>query len=157
MGNTEGTPAWTNFDDFYRAEYESQIRRAFLILGNGADAADAVSDAFASVLERWDDIFEAGPYLIRCVVNSCRDLSRRRNRPNTEWPLMPVAESASIDAEIEMADLLASLPFRQSAAIVLRYYGGLTESEIAEALGCRPGSVGPTIHRALKKLREVLP
>jgi DNA-directed RNA polymerase specialized sigma24 family protein len=40
--------------------------------------------------------------------------------------------------------------------VVLRFYGGLTTEEIAQALGCAPGSVGPWITRALTKLRKAL-
>jgi len=49
-----------------------------------------------------------------------------------------------------------TLPFRQRAAIVLRYYGGYTEVEIAKSLNCRQGTVGPLIHRGLKALRNQL-
>jgi RNA polymerase sigma factor (sigma-70 family) len=53
-------------------------------------------------------------------------------------------------------DVLAILPFNQRAAVVLRYYAQLSIDEIADALGCRRGSVGPWISRALKSMRKVL-
>lgn len=53
-------------------------------------------------------------------------------------------------------DALRALPFNQRAAVVLRFYGRLTVAEIAEALGCPPGSVGPWIHRALQTLPRTL-
>jgi RNA polymerase sigma factor (sigma-70 family) len=53
-------------------------------------------------------------------------------------------------------DVLATLPFRHRAAVVLRYYGDMSTAEIAAALDCAPGSVGPWIDRALKKLRKAL-
>jgi RNA polymerase sigma factor (sigma-70 family) len=55
-----------------------------------------------------------------------------------------------------LADALAKLPARQRAALVLRYYDGLSEAEIAMALGCRPGTVKSTTSRALAKLRNVI-
>ena len=53
-------------------------------------------------------------------------------------------------------DVLDELSFNQRAAVVLRYYGGLSTVEIAQALNCAPGSVGPWINRALKKMRKAL-
>ena len=55
---------------------------------------------------------------------------------------------------VAVGQLLLSLPFRQRASIVLRFYAHMTEAEIAEGLGCRPGTIGPAIHRGLKKLRK---
>jgi RNA polymerase sigma factor (sigma-70 family) len=53
-------------------------------------------------------------------------------------------------------DVLARLPFNQRAAVVMRYFAGMTEHEIADALDARPGSIGPWIHRALNTLRKEL-
>jgi RNA polymerase sigma factor (sigma-70 family) len=57
---------------------------------------------------------------------------------------------------VELAEALAQLPFRQRAAIVLRYYGRESEREIADRLDCRPGTVGSLIHRGLAALRAEL-
>jgi RNA polymerase sigma factor (sigma-70 family) len=56
-----------------------------------------------------------------------------------------------------MIDAIAALPYRQRAAIVLRFWHGSSEAEIAAALGCRPGTVGSLLHRALAELRKVMP
>ena len=56
-----------------------------------------------------------------------------------------------------MADAIAALPYRQRAAIVMRFWHDCSEVEIAAALGCRPGTVGSLIHRALAELRRVIP
>jgi RNA polymerase sigma factor (sigma-70 family) len=58
--------------------------------------------------------------------------------------------------ETPLADLFDRLPFNHRAALVLRYYADLSIAEIAEALGCPQGSVGPWIDRALKSLKEQL-
>ncbi len=68
-----------------------------------------------------------------------------------------VATTARVDFTAdELADAVASLPFRQRAVIVLRYYGGLSEAEIAAALGCRNGTVKSLAARALTKLERVI-
>lgn len=56
-----------------------------------------------------------------------------------------------------MTDAIAALPDRQRAAIVLRFWHDSSEAEIAAALGCRPGTVGSLIHRALAEVRKVMP
>ena len=53
-------------------------------------------------------------------------------------------------------DVLSKLPFNQQAAVVLRFYAGMTETEIAASLDCAPGSVGPWISRALATMRKEL-
>lgn len=141
------------FTGFYTREHEGQVRRAFLLLGRSGPAHDVVADAFISVYQRWDKISEPGPYLNRCVLNGCRDAQRNGQR---EHAIDDIPDNTLCDAADEMADLLLGLPFRQRAAIVLRFYGGLSEAEIAGHLDCRPGTVGSLIHRGLRSLRRVL-
>ena len=52
--------------------------------------------------------------------------------------------------------MLATLPHRQRAAIVLKYYEQRTEAEIADVLGCRQGTVGSLVSRGLAGLRASL-
>jgi RNA polymerase sigma factor (sigma-70 family) len=53
-------------------------------------------------------------------------------------------------------DALARLPYRQRAALVLQYYEGLQQGEIADLLGCREGTVASLVHRGLEQLRRVI-
>ncbi len=144
----------TSIDSFYADEYDGQVRRAYLMLGDLGAAHDAVHDAFAAVLARWDTIEAPGPYLNRCVLNACRD----RARADARTTVGPVPELAAPAAPVraELWELLDTLPFRQRAALVLRYYEGRTEREIAELIGVRPGTVGPLITRGLRRLRRSL-
>lgn len=143
-----------DFERFYLAEYPLQVRRAYLFLGSTDDAQEIVQDAFIEMLRRWDVIGEPGPYLDRIVVNRCRDLYRRRKRKARILPLLrpdaPIAESDPL------WDALDQLPFRQRVAVVLRYYGDLSTTEIAERLDAPAGSVGPWISRGLQTLRRSL-
>ena len=147
-------PDGGEFAAFYRREHEGQVRRAFLLTGDAPTAHDVVADAFVAVLRRWRTIEQPGPYLSRCVLNGCRDV--RRIRPREQARPDPEAEDHATDPVDDLADVLAGLPFRQRAAVVLRFYGGLSQAEIADQLGCRPGTVGSLIHRALKRLRTTL-
>ena len=57
----------------------------------------------------------------------------------------------------ELLDAVARLPYRQRAVVVLRYYADFSERDIADALGCRPGTVKSLASRALDTLRQELP
>jgi RNA polymerase sigma factor (sigma-70 family) len=86
------------------------------------------------------------------VVNGCRDVRRRLVRYRAREPRL--AERAETwDAPDELSDAMAALPVRQRAVLVLRYYGGMSEAEIADTLNIRPGTVKSSIHRGLKRLR----
>jgi len=142
------------FDELYRREYEPMLRVAFLLVDSNQLAEEAVHDAFAKVYERWKRLDRPGAYLRTCVVNRCRDLQRRR-RVERERAPAPREASAELQAD-EVVDALAELPARQRAALVLRYYQDLSEADIAEALGVRPGTVKSLLSRGLERLREVI-
>ena len=156
---SEETPA--DFDAFYQREYGGQLRRAYLLLGSSADAKDAVASAFTSVYDRWDRIDAPGPYVNRTVLNECRTIWRRRRRVHAGAHLSQEAGTRSDHSQestdsVAMAQLLASLPYKQRAVVVLKHYAAMSEREIADALDIAPGSVGPTLHRAHHALRKHL-
>ena len=143
------------FEAFFDREAAGQVRRATLLLGSVDDANDVVQEALTRIYRRWDDLDEPGPYLNRAVLNLCRDHARRER---TRWRLTArlTARSPTAAPEDPLDDLLGGLPFNQRAAVVLRFWGGLSTTEIAAELGCAPGSVGPWISRALRTMREDL-
>ncbi|HEX6423124.1 MAG TPA: sigma-70 family RNA polymerase sigma factor [Acidimicrobiales bacterium] len=142
------------FDDLFRRRYEPMVRVAFLLVGSQAEAEDVAQDAFARVELRWARIDNPEGYLHRCVVNRSHDVLRRR-RLEQRFRLLRRDETCELQAD-ELGDALAALSPRRRAAVVLRYYAGLREREIAEALGVRPGTVKSMLHRALSELREVI-
>jgi RNA polymerase sigma-70 factor (sigma-E family) len=145
------------FADFYRATFAEMTRLAFLLTGSAETARDLVQDSFVRLHEKWDGVAEPRAYLRRTVVNACHShyrrlrLQRQRGHSPT-WQVDVVDLGAN-----EMTDAIAALPYRQRAAIVLRYWHDCSEADIAAALGCRPGTVGSLIHRALAELRKVMP
>jgi RNA polymerase sigma factor (sigma-70 family) len=92
-------------------------------------------------------------YLRATVVNACRAYHRRARRERTHFPEL-VADSVSPETPIVL-DVLAALPYRQRAALALRFYEDRPDREIAEALRCRPATVRSLIHRGLAALRKV--
>ena len=143
------------FTAFYRREFDAQVRRACVLLRSDAIANDVVHDAMLEVFARWDRIREPGAYLNRAVLNHCRDLARRAETGRRAQARSTV-ELVSPGPEPPLGALFDRLPFNQRAALVLRYYADLSIAEIAAALDCPQGSVGPWIDRALTALREQL-
>jgi RNA polymerase sigma-70 factor (sigma-E family) len=150
-------PAATSWDvaDLYRARHGDMVRLAYVLTGSQEQAADVAQEAFVKLFRKWDTVREPEAYLRRIVVNDCRSAHRRarRERDHAEGAGEPVVLDLEAD---ELSDALASLPHRQRAAIVLRYYHDCSEREIAQVLGCRPGTVGSLLHRGLARLREVI-
>lgn len=139
---------------------------AIQILGNSEDAADAVHDAFASVLEKpgsWDR--RRGPlkpWFLRVVRNRCIDLLRRR-RPggvDIDTLVSPVAlpderlEAGERDRRLQAA--LAAIKPDQRQVVVLRDYLDLSYAEIALVLDVAPGTVMSRLHRARLALKNQL-
>lgn len=127
------------------------VRLAFLMTGSFSVAEEVVQEAFMSTLRTWSRVREVRPYLRAAVVNGSRSWLRRRNLERSH---PHPRDEASISEPDEMWDVLARLNPRQRSAIVLRYYEGLPDAEIARLLGCRTATVRTVIHRALGALRK---
>jgi RNA polymerase sigma-70 factor (sigma-E family) len=147
-------PAWPDLlVQLYREDYGAMVRFAHLLTGSNAIAEEMVQDAFVQLRRGWSRAANPPAYLRVTVANNCRSWHRRqaleiRRRPNPTGP-------AELEAD-ELWDAIQTLPFRQRAAIVLRFYEDMSEAEAAEVLGCRPGTVGSAVHRGLARLREVI-
>jgi RNA polymerase sigma factor (sigma-70 family) len=145
------------FDDFYRAHYESLVRLGFLLTLSEEVARDLVHDVFVRVYRRWDSLEDPVPYLRRSVVNASRSWHRRRRLERSQAQARTTAPGpvVAFDAD-ELFDVLAELPSRQRAAIVLRFYEQMRDDEIAALLHCRPGTVASLVHRGCTRLRRAM-
>ena len=146
--------------DAFDQHYVSLLKLATALTGRRETAEDVVQDAFvrsAAHLERLPS--EAvRPYLRRTVVNLWRNRLRRLavelrhlGRDDGSAP-----STTSADDRDAVWRALRRLPPRQRACLVLRYYEDLSEREIADVLGCAPGTVKSQTSRGLAKLREWL-
>ncbi len=142
------------FDELYCSERDNLVRLAFLLTGCQAAAEDLVQDVFLRTRARLDRVDEPAAYLHRSVTNACWSWHRRRRREDQYRPEGPVVVAGTSD--VEMWDALARLAPRRRQVLVLRYYLDYSEAEIAEVIGCRPGTVKSATHRALADLRRVL-
>jgi RNA polymerase sigma-70 factor (sigma-E family) len=152
------------YDDVSAALSPRLVRTAYAVSGDRGVAEDAVQTAFAKAFRGWRRIskLEAPEaYLRRMVVNevlSDRRLARHRHEVVREQ-LPEQISAGGPDTALthdEMWRALATLPPRQRAVLVLRYYEDLSEQQIAEALGCRPGTVKSQASAALASLRTRL-
>jgi RNA polymerase sigma factor (sigma-70 family) len=148
------------FSELYQTQYEPMVRLAYVTTGSLSLAEELVQDAFAEVLRRFDTIDHPVVYLRRAVVSHCvswvrrRVVERRHAHVIAGWHAgtepAPSPEAAAVRAA------LSRLRHRQRAAVFLRYYLDLPEAAIAQAMGCRPGTVKSMLNRALTTMREHL-
>jgi RNA polymerase sigma-70 factor (sigma-E family) len=154
------------FEEFAAARSPALLRYASLLSGDREEARDIVQEVLARAMLRWRRLVSAGEpyaYVRRMVTNEFLSLQRRRRRfsfvplreRDLDGPSAPVAPNPS-GAEDELWQLLGTLPRQQRAVIVLRYYEGLGDEEIADVLGCRLGTVRGYASRALATLRVEL-
>lgn len=146
--------------ELYRAHLPGATRLAYLLTGDRAAAEDVAQEAFlraASRLGALRDENAFGAYLHRAVVNRVRNRARRltleRARPPDPPPPYDLPDVATRD---RLWEALLRLPYRQRAALVLRFYLDLSEADVAERLGCRPGTVKSATARGLAALRADL-
>ena len=143
----------TSFEDLYAEQFLPMVRLATLMCGRTEVARDIVQDSFVKLHLKWSGVEHPCAYLRSSVVNGCRSRARWER---LRWGRVSRREESTEQAPDELFDVLGTLPSRQRAAIVLKYYEQHTENEIADILGCRPGTVGPLVSRGLSTLRNEL-
>lgn len=148
------------FEEFMVARAPVLLRTAAFISGDLALAEDLVQEALIKVHRCWADIgdMEArDAYVRRIVVNEFLSWRRKWARvvPFAEVTIdEPLLDRADADADQRLLRVeLARLPVRRRIVLVLRYYGGLSDAEIAHALGCQVSTVRSLATRALAALR----
>lgn len=152
------------FDAFVLGAWPRLFRTAYALTGNRADAEDMLQNAFAKAYSNWRRVRRAESteaYVHRIVVNETITMWRRRWRhvehstgtpPDTTAP----NHADSVGERDSMWAAVQTLPARQRAVVVLRYYEDLSERDIAAVLGITPGTVKSQASRALKTLRSQL-
>lgn len=145
------------FEDAYRRHRREVVQLAWLLTHDRAGAEDLAHDAFASLFEAFGRVESPGAYLRRSVVNGVYQRSRSRQREQRRNGLMIAGDPRAVAGPTGgVADVIAGLPIDQRTAVVLRYWGGLRDHEIADAMGIRPGTARSHLSRATTRLREEL-
>ena len=152
------------FDAFMTASWSSLYRTAVLMTGDTHLAEDMLQNAMGKVYKAWHRVSRVEhprSYARAILANEVSTWWRRRS--SSELPVETWPESTStsgLDDQVVEADLmwqaLGTLPARQRAVVVLRYYEDLSGVEIASVLGISEGTVKAHTHRALRALETAL-
>src|SRR5438067_9391944 len=138
---------------------------AWRLLGNSADADDAVQEAFLDAFKLYSkqSIDNWGGLLRQLATRRAIDRlrGRRRNSPIEDEPLAALAdqpETAAIEHELahRLRRAVAELPDREATVFSLRYFGEMSNPDIAQTLKISLDAVGMALHKARAKLKEAL-
>jgi RNA polymerase sigma-70 factor (sigma-E family) len=151
-----------DFTAFVANRSTALLSFAHVLTGDRHDAEDVVQTALAATALGWHRVRSRDNpegYVRRAIVTT--HLNRQRRRPWRERPSADVPEPPAppalgddLDERDAMWRVLATLPARQRAVLVLRYYEDLSEADIADVLGCSRGTVKSQAAKALDRLRQ---
>ncbi|AVT32622.1 SigE family RNA polymerase sigma factor [Plantactinospora sp. BC1] len=151
------------FEEFVTTRGASLVRLARLLSGDRHRAEDLVQDVLARAYVRWRRISATGrpeAYVRQMLVNANRSwwrLGRNRELPYAAptRPEVVGGEDSMVVERDHLWQMVLTLPYRQRAVLVLRYYEDLDDSAIAEILDCSLPTVRTHAMRALGKLRDL--
>lgn len=146
------------FDRLFGDLYPVARRLAQRIAGDPAVSEDLAAEAFVRLFSRWNRLRdEPGRegWVLRVTANLAIDHARRRP---LQLPAPATAgEDDTVVLRIALVAALRALPARQRTVVALRYLADLTEEQVAATLGISAGAVKTHSHRALRRLRDLLP
>ena len=139
------------------------LRTAKLLTGSQQAAEDLLQAALERLLKHWNKVGENPEgYLRRILYNLAADGWRRRGASLAGLQRLRASEAVQgpggpelVDMRDALVRLMLQLPPRQRAVIVLRYWEGHSEAEVAELLGCSVGNVKSAASRGMARLREL--
>jgi RNA polymerase sigma-70 factor (sigma-E family) len=153
------------FEEFAATRLPAVLRFAGVLTADRALAEDVVQEVLIRASKRWDQLDRLDHpelYVRKMIVNEYLSWRRR------SWRFLPKGSADEVDDRVTpdhagqhaerdaLLTELGKLPRRQRTVLVLRYYQGLSDPEIADVLGCTPGTVRGYASRALAALRVEL-
>jgi RNA polymerase sigma-70 factor (sigma-E family) len=159
-------PEPVNIDDLYTAHWRYLVRLAALLVDDRHSAEDVVQDAFIALHRRSGALRDpdaALAYLRTSVLNLSRSVLRRRQVARKHLKVAEPDSAPPADHDVLVRDehratlrAVRQLPRHQREVLLLRYWSGLSEKEIAQTLGISTGSVKSAASRGLATLHRVL-
>ncbi|MFL6240934.1 MAG: SigE family RNA polymerase sigma factor [Actinomycetes bacterium] len=157
-----GDDARAAFDVFVTVGSTRLLRAAYLLTGDWGHAEDLLQTALAKAWVRWNRLEapEAAEVYVRRIIFTTY-LKWRKRRWTGEAPTESLPEHTvrdeygDVDERDRWQRRLSGLAPQARAVIVLRFFDDMTEAQIADALGCKVGTVKSTLSRALARLREL--
>jgi RNA polymerase sigma-70 factor (sigma-E family) len=149
----------TTLAEFAAAHGLGLTRFAYVLCGDRGTAEDLVQDTYLALYRRYGasvPVDAPVAYARRAIVNGYVSRGRRRSSTELSSATLPDhgIEMETHDEQDAMWGVLAGLPDRQRAVLVLRYYVDLTDRDIATVLGATEGTVRSLAARAFAALRE---
>ncbi len=154
-----------DFESFFRARTPALLRSAYLLTSDRHLAEDLVQETLARTHRAWRKLSRGGnpeAYARQVMYNLQVSRWRRRRVAEALPGSLPERHAGGDHAReaverLTLRRALQSLPARQRAVIVLRFFEDHSEAQIAQILGCGIGTVKSHTFRALAKLRVLLP
>jgi len=146
------------FEAFARARLSALLRFGYALTGNREAAADLVQEAPVRTGARWSRLAQSQDPegdARRIMVNTNVSWWRQRRRERLTAAVPDRGRDTQL-RDYELWEALRSLPSRQRAVMVLRYYEDLSEAQTADLLGCSVGTVKSQSAKAIGKLRAIL-
>lgn len=149
--------------EFVTSRTAALIRVAYLLTGDRSSAEDLFQSALAKTIPKWGTIRHTDPegylraVMYREQVSWWRRWRRRRETPLGTTESRVEDPSGASDLRLALREALWQLPPQQRVVVVLRYYEDLPEARVAELLNCSIGTVRSRTHRAVTRLRQLLP
>lgn len=159
---TEAHSAEEAFDAFLAERYGKLVGTVRSIVGDHATAEDIAQEAFARAYVHWSKLWphgNPGGWVHRVATNLALSVRRRASREIRALARLGGRREMVVelpDPHPELRAAVARLPKRQRAAVALHYVLGLPIDEVADAMGCRPGTVKSLLHQARGRLRSEL-
>jgi RNA polymerase sigma-70 factor (sigma-E family) len=149
------------FREFVATQLLPLRKLAYVTCGDWHLAEDAVATALAKLYPRWRRLDRPDLYaktmVYRAAIDEQRRPWRRERSASDAMPDVAVGDPAPLsDERLRVRAALLEVPPRQRAALVLRYYLGLTQEETATVLGCSTGTAKSQVSRGLGRLRDLL-
>ncbi|SEE82573.1 SigE family RNA polymerase sigma factor [Jiangella alba] len=153
------------FDEFVAGWSGRLLRAAYLLTGDRGLAEDLLQDVYERLYVAWPRVADPAAYAHRALTRQAMNRWRTRSRRPVEAAYGAEHDRAdqradAVDALHERAVVLTALrtlPARQRAVVVLRFFADLSEADTAAAMGCSIGTVKSQTARGLARLRTVLP
>ena len=158
------------FDELVRRHEDAAIRVA-AVVGGSQGAEDAAQEGFVRAfraLDRFDTDRDFRPWLLRIVANAAKNRVRS-DRRHQELHARHISlrddvhglddasdQVVAAERREAVASAVARLPVADRTVIAYRWFEGLSERDMATALGLRPGTVKSRLSRAMARLREEL-
>jgi RNA polymerase sigma factor (sigma-70 family) len=151
------------FSWLFTREYRSIVRSVDMVLHDHARAEEITQDAFVRLLQHWNRVSKydrPGAWIRRVAIRlAAREAVRERRRPSVErvgtGPSLPADVPDGV-VDLDLWRAVRTLPPRQRAVVALFYLEDMPIAEVADIVGCSESTVSVHLHRARRRLAELV-